>query len=170
MCIMMISMMNCRTLLQMHTRTCMCGALCDLLAAPLPLPSQRGLGRQDTVNRGEQRMLLSPVGAPPPPTPAPPDPILPTHPALNHRTVVERFVVRLRPQATPSPPPPLWHFCGCSPHVTAPRCACSRQAWGTGFMLPNAAPQANQQQQEARQSTSKAGGVPRTTISASCVL
>ena len=27
-------MMNCRTLLHMHTRTCMCGALYDMLAAP----------------------------------------------------------------------------------------------------------------------------------------
>ena len=35
---------NCRTLLHMHTRTCMCGALFDLRAAwrpPSPLPSER---------------------------------------------------------------------------------------------------------------------------------
>ena len=25
---------NCRTLLHMHTKTCMCGALCDLFANP----------------------------------------------------------------------------------------------------------------------------------------
>ena len=33
--------MNCRTLLHMHTRTCMCGALCDLLAALLPFQCSR---------------------------------------------------------------------------------------------------------------------------------
>ena len=27
---------NCRTLLHRHIRTCMCGALCDLLAPPPP--------------------------------------------------------------------------------------------------------------------------------------
>ena len=32
------SQKTCRTLLHMHTRTCMCGALCDLLAAPPPPP------------------------------------------------------------------------------------------------------------------------------------
>ena len=38
---------NCRTLLQMHTRTCRCGALCDLLAAqaPGPHPHPSGLAQ-----------------------------------------------------------------------------------------------------------------------------
>ena len=42
---------NNRTLLNMHTGPCMCGALCDLLAPPLPIPPAQALPCPSTEAR-----------------------------------------------------------------------------------------------------------------------
>ena len=49
---------NCRTVLQMHTWTCMCGALCDLCAAlviPPPLQSPPRGGGTVTLTKNHKK-------------------------------------------------------------------------------------------------------------------